>query len=130
MGLDMYLVKYDIEKDTIDKTWEQGTEVGYWRKANAIHNWFVKNVQNDVDDCDFHVVSEENLIKLREVIMKVFDNKKNASKLLPTTSGFFFGGTEYDEYYYQTLEETILILNEVLDKTNFEKERIFYCSSW
>ena len=23
-------------------------EVGYWRKANAIHNWFVKNCQNDL----------------------------------------------------------------------------------
>ena len=21
-------------------------EVGYWRKANAIHDWFVKNVQD------------------------------------------------------------------------------------
>ena len=26
--------------------------VGYWRKQNAIHNWFVENVQDGIDDCD------------------------------------------------------------------------------
>ena len=26
-------------------------EVLMWRKANAIHNWFVQNVQKGVDDC-------------------------------------------------------------------------------
>lgn len=29
-------------------------QVGYWRKANQIHNFFVKNVQDGVDDCDYH----------------------------------------------------------------------------
>jgi hypothetical protein len=32
----------------------QGTQVSvtcaYWRKSNQIHNWFVKNVQNNEDD--------------------------------------------------------------------------------
>ena len=23
----------------------------YWRKANAIHGWFVKNAQQGIDDC-------------------------------------------------------------------------------
>ena len=36
----------------------------YWRKANAIHHWFVKNVQDGVDDCEEHEVSNE---KLREL---------------------------------------------------------------
>jgi hypothetical protein len=26
-------------------------EAGYWRKANAIHRWFVDNVQDGNDDC-------------------------------------------------------------------------------
>lgn len=29
-------------------------QVGYWRKANEIHNWFVENVQDGEDDCDYH----------------------------------------------------------------------------
>jgi hypothetical protein len=27
------------------------TTVAYWRKANAIHSWFVQNVQDGVDEC-------------------------------------------------------------------------------
>ena len=29
-------------------------EVGYWRKANQIHNFFVENVQDGEDDCSYH----------------------------------------------------------------------------
>ena len=29
-------------------------QVGYWRKANEIHNWFVENVQDGEDDCEYH----------------------------------------------------------------------------
>lgn len=37
-------------------------EVGYWRKANQIHNWFVENVQDGEDDCDYHnEVTKEDL---------------------------------------------------------------------
>lgn len=25
-------------------------EVAYWRKANHIHNWFVQNIQDGIDD--------------------------------------------------------------------------------
>jgi len=73
MGLDMYL-----SKKTYVKYWEHNgdnnyevtvtkagkptnidpkkvsyivEEVGYWRKANQIHNWFVENVQNGIDEC-------------------------------------------------------------------------------
>ena len=28
-------------------------EVMYWRKANYIHNWFVENIQNGSDDCNY-----------------------------------------------------------------------------
>jgi hypothetical protein len=41
-------------------------ECGYWRKANAIHNWFVQNVQNGVDDCDIYLVTREQLEQLKE----------------------------------------------------------------
>lgn len=34
-------------------------EVMYWRKSNQIHNWFVKNVQNGVDDV--YIFTKEKL---------------------------------------------------------------------
>ena len=42
-------------------------EVGYWRKANQIHNWFVANVQDGEDKCQKAYVSKEQLSKLLEI---------------------------------------------------------------
>ena len=53
-----------------------------------------------------------------------------AMGLLPTTSGFFFGSTDYDEYYVNDIKETIDIVTKVLETTDFEKEMVYYVSSW
>lgn len=44
---------------------------GYWRKANAIHKWFVDNVQDGVDDCKEYWISTENLKKLLNICKEV-----------------------------------------------------------
>ena len=36
-------------------------EVAYWRKANAIHRWFVEHAQDGTDDCKEYGVSETHL---------------------------------------------------------------------
>lgn len=36
-------------------------QVGYWRKANAIHKWFVDNIQDGEDDCGYYEVAPEYL---------------------------------------------------------------------
>lgn len=43
----------------------------YWRKANQIHLWFVKNVQSDNDDCGRYYVTEEKLTELRDLCREV-----------------------------------------------------------
>jgi hypothetical protein len=57
-------------------------------------------------------------------------NLELAQSLLPTRSGFFFGGTDYDNYYYEELVRTKEILEDVLSTTNFDSQIIFYSSSW
>ena len=45
MGLDMYLygVKQEFEKHDYNiGGYKESTEIGYWRKANAIHRWLDK----------------------------------------------------------------------------------------
>ena len=42
-------------------------EVMYWRKANHIHAWFVKNVQDGIDNCAEYYVSPDNLRELHRV---------------------------------------------------------------
>lgn len=61
---------------------------------------------------------------------KVMTNIDVAKNLLPTSSGFFFGGTDYDEYYMSDITNTIEIIKRVLKETNFDEEYIAYESSW
>lgn len=56
-----------LEKSPIVKH----TEVGYWRKANAIHQWFVENVQYGEDNCHRYRVEKSDIEKLLETCKKV-----------------------------------------------------------
>ena len=119
-----------------DKVNEIVVSVGYWRKANAIHKWFVDKVQEGVDDCKEYYVSPEQLKELLSICKKIVDNPAMSGNVLPTQSGFFFGGTEYDEYYMQDIKNTIEIIEKVLkDEEDCKLEGgilgdYYYQSSW
>jgi len=53
-----------------------------------------------------------------------------AEAKLPTQSGFFFGNTDYDEFYLRALQHTIKQLEAVLDNPAFEGCSFYYHSSW
>ena len=104
--------------------------VAYWRKANAIHQWFVDNVQDGEDNCDEYGVPRESLEELMALCEQIIANPKNAKKNLPTASGFFFGSTEYDEYYIQDLEYTVARFKKILNDPALQKCDFYYQSSW
>ena len=109
------------------------TDHGYWCKANAIHEWFVNNVQGGEDECEPHEVTFIHLYKLREVCGKVLnDHRKQATaeQVLPTANGFFFGGAEYDEYYYEMAKYTFKLCNDLLDSFDWDNNYLYYQSSW
>lgn len=151
MGLDMYLNKHTyvqqwqhIEEDKQYKVevtkGGQPThinpkkikyiieEAGYWRKANQIHQWFVDNVQKGVDDCGDYYVGTDDLEKLLDACEKVKADHSLADTLLPSASGFFFGTTEYDEWYFNSIDNTIEILKEAL--ADESDSSYYYSSSW
>ena len=110
-------------------------DAGYWRKANAIHKWFVDKVQDGIDDCKEYDVSIEQLEELLDLCKEVDDNPELANELLPTVDGFFFGSTEYDEYYFEDIKRTIDMLEEILNEEKDYNELDFYSeftyqSSW
>jgi hypothetical protein len=107
---------------------EVKAEVGYWRKANQIHRWFVENIQEGEDDCKSYYVSREKLQELKSLCQQVLENKSLANEFLPTQSGFFFGSTEYEGYYFDDLEKTIRIIDNALALP--ETWRFEYQSSW
>lgn len=104
-------------------------QVGYWRKANAIHKWFVDNIQEGKDDCKAYEVSKESLKTLRNLCREVLDHPELATEKLPPHDGFFFGSTETDEGYLNDLESTIQIIDEVLSEDN-DHAWFEYRSSW
>ena len=104
--------------------------VAYWRKANAIHGWFVQNVQEGKDECQKSYVTRDQLKELIRVCKCVQEDHKKAKKLLPPTSGFFFGSTDVDGYYFEDLEITVKQLEKVLNDPALECADLYYTSSW
>ena len=125
------LASLDAKQDQRVK--EISVQVGYWRKANQIHHWFVKNVQDGKDECQRAYVTAENLTELLGVVNAVLSASDvgSAAMLLPTGSGFFFGSTEYDEWYFKDLEYTKALLESILSNEALLKDwTIYYQSSW
>lgn len=130
MGLDMYLnakrFLWHNESELADRLTENFPELGearvkevvaeamYWRKSNAIHKWFVDNVQAGVDDCGNYDVSREQLQALLAVITEVLEDRKKANTLLPPQTGFFFGSKDIDDWYWQDLQNTKQRLEKLL----------------
>lgn len=169
MGLDMFLeirkneycskyykdeesgLKLELPKDvsrffsnltnlTVSRTTDY--RVGYWRKANAIHNWFLENCAardkwaDPIDDCRPIEIPVEKLEELLDDCKKVLEDKSLATELLPTTDGFFFGSTEYDDWYFDDIEDTIDIIEPVIKFMKYMLEikdytwSIIYQASW
>ena len=155
MGLDMYLTanKYlstwdeageDYTKSEaikalfpeipLGRVKDVNIELMYWRKANAIHNWFVQNVQDGVDECQESYVDREKLVALLATCHEVlrYEKKKNKAKildLLPPTSGFFFGSTDIDDWFFESIRDTAEALEKIL-KMDLKGWSIHYHSSW
>lgn len=122
MGLDMMLYRQGSDGNPAE-------EVMYWRKANAIHKWFVDTVQGGFDVCEPHAVTVGELLELKNVCALVLENHDLADELLPTESGFFFGSTEYDDWYFENLARTVNQLDDLLAEAS-EDEVFVYRSSW
>lgn len=60
---------------------------------------------------------------------KVIRNAEEVAEILPTQSGFFFGGTGYDEWYLHDVQQTYDRLVE-LDLENNTEWDYYYQSSW
>lgn len=98
-------------------------QVGYWRKANQIHNWFVQNVQDGEDNCAEYYVSLDQLKQLRETCITALVTKN--AELIPPTEGFFFGSTEIDQFYWDDLKDTVEILADLDENADY-----YYNASW
>lgn len=162
MGLDMYLYKKiyvknwshqrpeekdvisiirgntprpDIKPERISYIVE---EVGYWRKFNALHQWFVDNCGDGEDNCQEMYVDDSKIEEILGILKEVkgaidSNDLEKVQELLPPSEGFFFGSTEIDEWYKQDVENSIILfedlLKEVKENGNFRGD-FYYVASW
>lgn len=123
-----------IEEDHFSGAEVRAT-IGYWRKANQIHSWFVRNVQEGHDNCEPYHVPVAKLDELLQLVKRVLENhtKEYAHTHLAPEQGFFFGTYEINEWYWEQLEYTKKRLEEILKihHANLDQNIYYeYQSSW
>lgn len=110
-------------------------EVGYWRKANAIHSWIVNNCADGLDECQQICMPKQKVEELHQLACFVLGSKDdpNAEQIalenLPPANGFFFGPTEIGDWYWDDIQHTINVLSYAL-QSDFSKSQIIYQASW
>lgn len=101
-------------------------KVGQWRKAHQIHQWFVDNRQDGVDDCRETYVPREDLTELMELCEQVIADKSKAKELLPC--GWFSDDSDYNDHYMLDIYHTAKLIKHVL--TMPDTWEFYYHSSW
>ena len=115
----------------LDIFFERHKVVGYFRKVNFLVKYFA-DLGFDVENQIPFYITKDQVTELRNRCQTVLDDHSQAEDLLPTMSGFFFGSTDYNEYYFEDVkqvlkycEETLLPMFDDLD----DRESIYF-STW
>ena len=145
MGLDMFLFKRkkvrDDDKELNKSAYNQRVyrsrknqkEILYWRKANMIRSWFVNHTALMSNDDGVYIpLTRPTLELLRSDLEDTLNDHNLATVLFPTSSGFIFESTEYNEYYWNDLKYTLERVNDILDNNDvdWDNEIVEYCDSW
>lgn len=129
--------------------WRKANQIHNWFienledfEDNGKETWVSKEQLKELLDTVNKVLEASKLVKGRvkngQVMKdgKMVDNMEDgefienptvAKKLLPTTEGFFFGSTDYDQWYYKDLVNTKQILEEAL---TYDEGDFYYRASW
>ena len=119
MGLDIFLTK------------KKRTNIGYFRKVNFLVKFF-KDKGFDVLNQTPLAITREDAEELLSKCEEVLKDHSKGPELLPTMSGFFFGNTDYNDYYYDAVEA---VRDYVKDKLlpefdTLEEDEDIYFETW
>ena len=129
MGLDMFLFRGKNDTTNLDEM----EEVKYWRKANQIHGYIIEKTGADPKfNCndDPIIITRDFASGMLNDFQKALQNKELAPSIVPTTEGFFFGSTLYDDDYFVDLQDTCELLEELIPDMNWEEEHLVYTCWW
>lgn len=117
MGLDMWLMARPKQP--------KAEQVHYWRKHNALHNWFEEYARDAglvAPDDDFNCVE----VKLTTELLDKLEKDVREGNLVPV-GGFFFGTTEYDPK--EDMEDDLAAIAKARQRIT-DGDEVFYTSWW
>lgn len=120
MGLDIYFHR------------KKTKEIGYFRKVNFLVKFFEEE-GIEIENLSPIKIKKSQVKDLLNRCNQVLKDHSKAEELLPTTPGFFFGSTDYDEYYFsdvervkEFVEDTLLPQFDTLDSDESITFEIWY----
>lgn len=107
------------------------SEVSYFRKVNFLLPYFKYE-----ENCSEIVIDKCEVEELIEDCKRVLAAKDTdevesvADELLPTEAGFFFGNTDYDEWYFNDVREVADKFTEILGTFDFDENELIMSCWW
>lgn len=135
--------EYEFELDALDKAktvkdveawfkdihweWFSKPDAAYFRKVNSIYAYFADRL--DDETC---VVTKADIIDIMNKATEVLSehDEETSMKLLPTQGGFFFGSTDYDDWYYEDMITILKEFGKLLKDWTDDNDIVFVHMSW
>lgn len=135
MGLDIFFYRtskknYEEFKSKNEENKEyvkHKTEVAYFRKVNFLMSFF-----NYTGNCEYMEITESDIKRLIDSCETVLNarNEETSGEILPSQVGFFFGNYDYNDWYYQDVEQVLDDFTKILNETDFNEETILMFCWW
>jgi hypothetical protein len=101
--LDLPDLKARLDKE-VEMSYEEYN--AYFRKVNFLFYYFDRTLGKMYDQC-YAFVELEDVDDLIDRCEQVLKDHKLAHSLLPTQDGFFFGSTDYDDWYFSDVKDCL-----------------------
>ena len=121
-----------VEKMENEYKWYYKMHDVYFRKVNFIYAFFQDILVNE--SC---LVSKNAIVELMDYCKDVLEHHKTdadggvayAEANLPTQAGFFFGSTDYDEWYFNDVKDCWIQMGKLLHSLK-EGDMVLWDFSW
>ena len=110
------------------------TEVAYFRKVNFLLPFF--GYEENCSDLEIEKCQVKDIVDVCTRILEIKENQgideavKIADEELATEGGFFFGSTEYDECYFNDVEDVLNKFTTILNETDWDNETVYMHCWW
>ena len=100
-------------------------EVAYFRKVNFLLPFFEYG-----ENCSRLEIDGDKIDELLVKCKQVLEDNSLAETLLPTQGGFFFGNTEYNDWYFYYVKEVYDKFSEIAEDFNSDEDMLSMVCSW